>query len=66
MALHFRPPKGLIFDLKVAPGKSDQAGRIFMAGVLCLDTDAELELKVKMDLDLALAVLDALPLHPGR
>lgn len=54
------PPKSLIFDLEVAPGKSDQADRVFMVGALRPDTGAELERKVEKDLAQALAALDAL------
>jgi len=54
------PPKSLIFDLEVAPGKSDQTDRIFMLGALRPDTGAELERKVEKDLAQALSALDAL------
>jgi ATP-dependent DNA helicase RecQ len=54
------PPKSLIFDLEVAPGKSDQTDRIFMIGALRPDTGAELERKVEKDLAQALSALDAL------
>jgi len=54
------PPKSLIFDLEVAPGKSDQTDRIFMVGALRPDTGAELERKVEKDLAQALAALDDL------
>lgn len=54
------PPKSLIFDLEVAPGKSDQTDRIFMVGALRPDTGAELERKVDKNLAQALAALDAL------
>ncbi len=34
-------PKGLNFDLEVAPGKADQPDRIFMVGALRLGIAAE-------------------------
>lgn len=53
-------PKSLVFDLEVAPGKTDNPDRIFMVGALRPDTGAELERKVEKDLHHVLAALDSL------
>lgn len=54
------PPKSLIFDLEVAPGKADQPERIFMVGALRPDIGEDLERRVEGDLGQVLEALDTL------